>query len=309
MKPVDSALAIFLLCMSCGGEVEGTNATGAPPWPKTGCPPGTELAEGRCRVREIYVPGGAFVMGRGYCPVAGVHQTPPDFTECPLADAPHEVFVAPFWIEATARTYAHDAYDPDCPTQELECAKPDAYSPLTVSVDVARPGFDGPGTPSPGDQECSKQGGRHITEAQWEWVATWGGTRTYPWGEDEPSCALANVDPDRCKPNVPSPTMPELSAAGSYPPSPEGIYDLAGNAGELVGVAPDAHGEGYTALPTTPTKCPPGAKCPWANGQILPVRGGEAHAPTSAFRAAHRGIGWVKNAISGHHFRCVRAAE
>jgi len=35
--------------------------------------PGTELTGGRCRVREIYVPGGTFTMGRGYCPSAGVH--------------------------------------------------------------------------------------------------------------------------------------------------------------------------------------------------------------------------------------------
>lgn len=35
-------------------------------------------------MREIYVPGGTFTMGRGYCPVAGVHEFPPSFESCPL---------------------------------------------------------------------------------------------------------------------------------------------------------------------------------------------------------------------------------
>jgi formylglycine-generating enzyme required for sulfatase activity len=293
------------LCASCGGQVDEAEST----WPKTGCPPGTELVGGRCQVREVFVPGGTFVMGRGDCAVAGVHQVPPDFNDCPLADAPHEVFVAPFWIEATALTRAHGQDDPDCPSQELECAKESAYFPFTGSVDIAMPNFDGPGSLSPGDQACAKEGKRHITEAQWEWAATWGGTRTYPWGENEPTCELANIDPTRCKPKVPYSAIPELSAAGSYPPSPEGIYDLIGNAGEVVGVSPDAYTGGYTALPTTPTKCPPGEKCPWAKGIVLPVRGGEARAPAHVFRATHRGIGRIKNDIPGHHFRCVRAAE
>jgi len=220
------------------------------------------------------------------------------------------VTVAPFWIEATARTFAHYEEDADCPSQELECAKPNAYFPLTVSSGAAMPDFSGPGTLSPANQTCGEEGKQHIDEAQWEWVATWGGTRTYPWGEEPPTCELANIDAKKCPPRVPSPNFAELSAAGTYPPSPEGVYDLIGNAGEVVGVAPYAYSDDYTELPTRPTECPPGQTCPWSNGMVLPVRGGEVGGPDHAFRAAHRGIGWVKqNDIPGHVYRCVRAVE
>ncbi len=112
-----AVVALAALCAACGCKTDASasGAGGAPTWPASGCSPGTELTGGRCRVREIYVPGGTFTMGRGYCPSAGVHQLPPSFSDCPLADAPHEVTVAPFWIEATTRTYAHYEEDAECP--------------------------------------------------------------------------------------------------------------------------------------------------------------------------------------------------
>ncbi len=308
---MNRALVIGLLAVlgaACGGQTEDSAAT-APTWPKTGCPPGTDLVDGRCRVREIYVPGGTFTMGRGYCPVAGVHELPPSFEPCPLADAPHEVTVGPFWMEATLRTRAHYVEDPDCPSQELECAKPDAYIAEAVDISVAQPDYDGPGTQSPGDRGCGEEGKRHIDEAQWEWAATWGGTRTYPWGEAPPTCELANIDAKKCPPKIAASYAPELSAAGSYPPTPEGIYDLAGNAGEVVGIAKYAYTEGYTELPTRPTKCPPGQTCPWPKVMILPVRGGSTNDPPEKFRAAHRGRGSAYNDIPGFGYRCVRPVE
>ncbi|MCE7894298.1 MAG: hypothetical protein DYH12_32120, partial [Sorangiineae bacterium PRO1] len=146
-------------------------------------------------------------------------------------------------------------------------------------------------------------------EAQWEWAATWGGTRTYPWGEAPPTCELANIDAKKCPPKIAASYAPELSAAGSYPPTPEGIYDLAGNAGEVVGIAKYAYTEGYTELPTRPTKCPPGQTCPWPKVMTLPVRGGSTNDPPEKFRAAHRGRGSAYNDIPGFGYRCVRPVE
>ncbi|MBI4702580.1 MAG: SUMF1/EgtB/PvdO family nonheme iron enzyme [Deltaproteobacteria bacterium] len=65
-----------------------------------------------------------------------------------------------------------------------------------------------------------------MSEVQWEYAASAGGTRTYPWGDREPTCEDANFDPGRCG------LKPDLIA--QYPPSPEGVYDLAGNGYELV---------------------------------------------------------------------------
>ncbi|MBE7482627.1 MAG: SUMF1/EgtB/PvdO family nonheme iron enzyme [Polyangiaceae bacterium] len=310
---MNRALVIGLLAVlsaACGGQTEDSAAT-APTWPKTGCPPGTDLVDGRCRVREIYVPGGTFTMGRGYCPVAGVHQLPPSFEPCPLADTPHEITVAPFWMEATLRTWSHYEDDPGCPSQELECAQPKAYMPLLSDIAVAQPAYDGPGTPSPGDQICGEEGKRHIDEAQWEWAATWGGTRTYPWGEAPPTCELANIDATKCPPKVPwvGNDIPEVSAAGSYPPSPEGIYDLAGNAGEVVGIAPYAYTDAYTSLPTHSTECPSGQSCSFKKVLVLPVRGGGTGGPLEVLRAAHRGGGLRYNDIPGYGYRCVRPVE
>jgi len=117
MTPALAIVALAAVAAACGGKMDASapGAGGAPTWPASGCPPGTELAGGGCRVREIYVPGGTFTMGAGYCPSAGMHQLPPSFSACPLADAPHKVTVAPFWIEPTVRTYAHCEEDAECP--------------------------------------------------------------------------------------------------------------------------------------------------------------------------------------------------
>ncbi len=308
--------------VGCGGR---TSADRPPPTqPQTGCPPSHELRDGRCTVREVYVPGGSFTMGRGFCPESETEQSPAEF-ECLLADAPHLVEVAPFWVDATLHTAAALEAgitapplldDANCPSRELECAAPLTYAPFSVPlgglpyVTPHELGTDG---------LCGLVGKRAIREAEWEWLATWGGTRTYPWGEAEPSCEHGYVDSSQCTPNNPPEWDPDedtVSRVASYRPTPEGIYDLTGSLGEWVLPSPnEAYTDGYPApIAELPQVC---ASSTWSGhcsgvgkDELFGHRGGAADHPTHHFNGAYRGTSRKSNGRwKRAAFRCVRGAE
>ncbi len=184
-------------------------------------------------------------MGRGRCPVATSMEK--DWgTECPLKDLPQQVTVSPFYIDAAP------SYIERFPCTKEGCKIPVSLGfPLGVVADYSKVysgDFEDP---------CQRRGKRIIREDEWEFVVTAGGTRTYPWGEDPPSCDKLWIGHEA---GCPQPE-PLLSMEGSpltwylhlrilaHPPSPEGIYDLVHYTPHLVLPRPDIYNEDYTPIP------------------------------------------------------------
>jgi formylglycine-generating enzyme required for sulfatase activity len=213
----------------------------------------------------VYVPGGTFMMGSD----DGQHDEKP----------PHQVTLDAFWLDQTEVTNAQ--YN-RC-VEAGDCAASRVYD-----------GFTGDDYPVVGvtwddaNTYCQWAGGRLPTEAEWEYAARGPEGNKYPWGNDPPTCELAQFS--GCQGD----TIPagSLSEGASW----VGAQDMAGNVWEWVA---DSYDSGY--YQHSPEMNPTGPE----NGSYKVVRGGAWYYNESYVRSAYRSRNLQDLRASVGGFRCV----
>lgn len=255
------------------------------------------------------VPAGEFAMG--CTPPPGMK---PRETNCSPENSPpvRVTITKDFWMATTETTVA--AYRKCVSAGACEAIRETGTTvpqlPMMGMADVKDMGYSRPMLKIQfGRREgefCSWIGGRLPTEAEWEYAARGGLTeKPFPWGEELPSCEKASYDtggPFRWKPGcgtkVPSPV-------GSRPANAYGLYDMAGNAAELVLNVGD-----YTQMalqdPAPSTWKHRGRLVlePEGNAQFL-LRGGKWDSTSDGLFVYYRGYLLNERTAGAAGFRCV----
>jgi serine/threonine-protein kinase len=249
-------------------------------------PAASALSETRVADKDgmtlLYVPAGNFTMGSTIeQAVRECEQTQSDCREILFKSEtpPHTVDLPAYWIDQTEVSntmYALCVQSGNCQppsdTAFYGNAKYANHPVVFVSWNDA-------------NAYCEWSGRRLPTEAEWEKAARGTDERTYPWGNNLPTCTLANLY--GC--------VNGTSPVGSYSAgaSPYGALDMAGNVWE------------WTA---SPHEAYPGNTDGFFGGKgYRVIRGGSGS--DGGVRVAHRndnyGPGYGGNLYLG--FRCVRS--
>ncbi len=184
----------------------------------------------------IYIPSGQFTMGLG------------------VGDAPiKSVSLDGYWItrtKITNRMYAQCVATGSCAAPAQEVGTPVYSNPDFGDYPVVGVTWDMAGN------YCQWIQGQLPTEAQWEKAARGPNGNVYPWGNDKPSCNLANL----------SGCLSHTSAVDLFPDgkSTYGVLDMVGNVFEWVN---DYYGESY--YDSAPSSNPTGP----AAGDMRVIRG------------------------------------
>jgi formylglycine-generating enzyme required for sulfatase activity len=225
----------------------------------------------------VYVPEGTFIMGSTDANKLAVSNEKPQ----------HNVYLAAYWIDKTDVTnhmYALCVKAGACNAHLVNSSykfssyygnpKYDNYPVIYVNWDDAQ-------------SYCHWAKMYLPTEAEWEKAARGTDGRSYPWGNDTPTCSLANFGgPGGC--------VGDTSAVGAYAlskTSPYGALDMAGNVWEWVN---DWYSDSYSGQSSTA-------------GTYRVLRGGSWNDDGSGLRSAFRYRHDPESSSSEIGFRCVRS--
>ena len=252
-----------LVTMSQQGIEQTLVAASPTPEPTLGI--GLTLINAKDGAEMVYVPAGEFLMGS--------EDADADSDE----DPEHTVYLDAYWI------YKHEVMN----AQYRQCIEDGVCSgdlsgyPENDYPAVYIDWYDA-------SAYCEWAGGRLPTEAEWEKAARGTDGQTYPWGEADPNCSLAQYGGCSL----------EIVPVGSFlaGASPYGALDMAGNVWEWVA---DWYDTDY--YQNSPSQNPTGP----ASGTIRVRRGGSWVSHVRFLRASGRSGRSPDNWNSNSGFRCL----